>query len=332
MVLFKFSRVRSSLVLLWVLGVLPCASVGVKAWNADGHMIVAWIAYQHLTAAARERVGALLKLNPQYGSWIAGLPANASADRRRRRAFVQAANWPDFIKGAGGYVSDGSNGGFTPPDSPSASQNIGYADRNRHMYWHFIDLPFSDNGATLEPTPVPNVLTEIVLLRDAVGSPSTSDDIKSYDLVWLIHLVGDLHQPLHAVARFRQTNTDGDNGGNDVKLRCSPAVSCAANLHAEWDGILGNTHDLGVVTAKGGALDARPVPPGADIADPKAWADESMALAREDVYKDLDGAALGDPRATIGLPYVTRARTVAETRVILAGRRLAALLNGALEH
>jgi hypothetical protein len=79
--------------------------------------------------------------------------------------------------------------------------------------------------------------------------------------VWLIHLAGDVHQPLHAVARFCQNDTDGDNGGNDVKLNCSPGVSCASNLHAEWDGVLGNTHNFDVLTSKGTILDARPVPP-----------------------------------------------------------------------
>ena len=323
-------KLRPIVAFLCVLAGLPAAPALVDAWNADGHMIVAWIAYQHLTPPTRARVGALLQLNPQYKIWIAGLPAGASADRRRRRAFIQAANWPDFIKGAGGYVSDGQDGGFTPPNSPTASQNIGYPDRNRHMYWHFVDAPFTDDDTPTHAGAVPNVLTELTLLRDALASPSTTDDIKSYDLVWLIHLVGDVHQPLHAVARFRHNNTDGDNGGNDVKLNCAAGVFCASNLHSEWDGILGNTHNFDVVTSKGTTLDARPVPPGANISDPNAWADDSMALARSDVYKDPDGAALGDPRANIGSAYVDRARSIAETQVILAARRLAALLNAAL--
>jgi hypothetical protein len=326
------SRLRPFVALICVAAGLPLASARVHAWNADGHMIVAWIAYQHLTAAARNRIGALLQLNPQYKIWIAGLPAGASAERRRRRAFIQASNWPDFIKGANGYISDGSEGGFKPPDSPTASQNIGYPDRNRHMYWHFVDSPFSDDGTQTLPAAVPNVLSEITLLRDALASPSTTNDIKSYDLVWLIHLVGDVHQPLHAITRFRQNDTDGDNGGNDVKLNCLDGVLCASSLHAEWDGALGNTHNFDVITSKGSALDARPVPPGADIADPKAWVDESVTLAKDAAYKDPDGAALGDPRATIGLAYFNHAKTVAETRVILAARRLATLLNTALGH
>jgi hypothetical protein len=51
------------------------------------------------------------------------------------------------------------------------------------------------------------------------------DKLKSYDLSWLLHLVGDLHQPLHSTTRVGATDLDGDDGGNGVKLT-SPA-----NLH-----------------------------------------------------------------------------------------------------
>jgi hypothetical protein len=59
--------------------------------------------------------------------------------------FVQAANWPDFTGLASDY-HDGTDGGNTRRISPSASQNIGYADHNRHSYWHFVDTLFSDDG------------------------------------------------------------------------------------------------------------------------------------------------------------------------------------------
>jgi hypothetical protein len=143
------------------------ATTPVGAWNPDGHMVVAYIAYRHLTPSARVRVGTLLKLNPFYSTWIAPLPHNASAERKRRRAFVLAATWADDIKGASGYVSDGTDNGNTPPNTPEASQNIGYPDLNRHKYWHFVDKPFSDDGTPTAPAGVPNALTEIKLLGDA---------------------------------------------------------------------------------------------------------------------------------------------------------------------
>jgi hypothetical protein len=112
---------------------------------------------------------------------------------------------PDCIKGnqCPGYTSDGPNGGNTPPNDPSASQNIGYADHLMHKYWHFIDIPFAKKGMLAAPAPSPNAVTQILLFRAALAS-KVSDDIKSYDMVWLEHLVGDIHQPLHAIQRYQR--------------------------------------------------------------------------------------------------------------------------------
>jgi hypothetical protein len=142
--------------------------------------------------------------------------------------------------------------------------------------------------------------------------------------------VGDVHQPLHATARFRHNDADGDNGGNDVHLQCPLTLGCASNLHSEWDGLLGNTHDLAQVTTLGLDLDGQPVPPGADVTDPDAWTTESFDIAKTDVYLDRNGHTLGDPDATLDAAYVSNAEAVAKARVILAAHRLAALINAAL--
>jgi S1/P1 Nuclease len=59
--------------------------------------------------------------------------------------------------------------------------------------------------------------------------------VKSYDLVWLIHLVGDAHHPLHATSRFTAADP-GDNGGNAETV--TPANAANESLHAFWDGLL----------------------------------------------------------------------------------------------
>ena len=114
-----------------------------------------------------------------------------------------------------------------PPDGPEASQNIGYGDTRRHQYWHFVDLPFSSDGTTIDPIPVPDALTEIMLLTTALHSDE-GDDLKSYDMDWIEHLVGDVHQPLHDVNRFTSIHPHGDQGGNLV-LICETA-HCSENL------------------------------------------------------------------------------------------------------
>ncbi|MGR6783121.1 S1/P1 nuclease, partial [Aeromonas veronii] len=64
-----------------------------------------------------------------------------------------------------------------------------------------------------------------------------NDDTKSYDLVWLVHIVGDVHQPLHSAGRVSASDTEGDAGGNKVKLFCERGGP--DNLHSFWDGLPG---------------------------------------------------------------------------------------------
>ena len=109
----------------------------------------------------RARAIALLKLSPQYDTWIAGVPAG----KRDQIAFVRAATWPDAIKRDDAYQSDGPDNGDRPPPGPEASQNIGYADHLRHKYWHFINRPFSPDGTALQNPDTPNVSTQIEALR-----------------------------------------------------------------------------------------------------------------------------------------------------------------------
>src|SRR5947208_13926955 len=101
------------------------------------------------------------------------------------------------------------------PDGPLSFQNIGFTDHYRHRCWHFIDTAFTqDNTSPLPATPVPNAKERIELFRPVLGS--NDDDLKSYDLSWLLHSAGDLHQPLHCATRVGQTQPDGDAGSSRV--------------------------------------------------------------------------------------------------------------------
>src|ERR1041385_2191206 len=70
------------------------SSASANAWHAAGHMMVAAVAWDQMTPTARARAIELLKLNPDYNSWIAGV-ADAEKDKT---AFVRAATWLDDIK------------------------------------------------------------------------------------------------------------------------------------------------------------------------------------------------------------------------------------------
>lgn len=295
------------------------------AWNDRGHMSVGYVAYKRLKPATRDRVNALLKLNPKYRDWAAKVDhqmANASADDKNLMIFMLATVWADDIKRDRGYRPDGTQGGNRPDGSPDPGRNTGYADLLMHKYWHFIDTPFSTDGTPLPPVPAPNAQERIALFRTVLAS-SSPDELKSYDLVWLLHLVGDIHQPLHASTRVSQADPEGDAGGNFVKLDCAKC-----KLHFFWDDLLGRRNELGSVLKKAREL-PKPKPSLVARTDEKEWAAEGFQAAQKFAYAPPVGA--GDGPYTLTLEYKKRAGNLAKQRVALAGARLAKLLNDELK-
>jgi len=310
-------------VLAVLLAVLPATPA--PAWNGKAHMTAAYVALRRLDPALHPRVLELLSRHPDYAEWTRGVPAGRRHDAERLlRAFLHASRWPDEIKSRSGYVSDGASGGNRPPPGSDAARNIGYADRLRHKYWHFHNQPFSPDGTPLQPPRTPSLLTQVPLLVEGLRA-APSDDVRSYDLVWLIHLVADAHQPLHCVNRFTRKLPSGDDGGNAVERGDRPG---APSLHALWDGLLGGEDGLEEALALGEDLLAEPRPPGADVLDVARWVEESFELARRVAYAAPIRADGGVSRTTRA--YRQRARETAETQVLLAGHRLARLLETAL--
>jgi hypothetical protein len=293
------------------------------AWDGFGHMVVADLAWRDLHANAPQllgRIDALLKLNPSYPAWVKGVPASA----RQEIAFVQAAHWADDIKGAGsGYVADGTNGGNTGVE-PVASQNLGYAplDGAMHKYWHFVDAGFSPDGTPVAATPTPNAQDRIVLFAQVLASATAADALKSYDLTWLIHLVGDIHQPLHATTRFTADASAGDEGGNFVAVTCAHSQKCPKDLHAVWDDILGTAASPKAAIAYAKTL-ALPTGPQVQATD-DVWAAESREMAQADAYAGIGDATNGTHK--LSGAYLAKARSDANARVALAGARLSWLL------
>ncbi len=282
------------------------------AWDDFGHMAVAAVAYNHLTDAAKARVSSLLKLNPNYAEWVTGMPE----DSQDEIAFMKAATWPDFIKHAPGYSSAGD-----VPSAATANLNVGYTDKLTHSYWHYINRPFSPDNTPLLAAAAPNVQTQITAFRQRLADGDTSDPLKSYDLVWLIHLVGDVHQPLHTTARFTRDLPEGDRGGNGVALCAEP---CRSELHAFWDDVLGKGHQpLKVITFANGL--AAPDAKRAAISDESLWVAEGVELAKSAVY--IAPIGIGAGPFSVDLAYRANARDVARAQVALAGVRLANLIN-----
>jgi hypothetical protein len=293
------------------------------AWWDAGHMQIAYVAYKHLDAPVKDKVDALLKLNADYSKWTAGAPDEKTA---KLYAFVHAATWADDIKRREyGYTRDNVN-------STTAGQNIGYSDHNQHAYWHFKDINFSSDGTPLPPPDPVDVVTQLKLMIAALPALSgASDDVRSYDLVWILHLVGDAHQPLHAVGRFTASIPNGDAGGNAESV--IPATGETIALHAYWDRIFGGySSPFGAVfdaDANDGITSIRVNTIAAQISDPEVWIYESAELAKQFAY--APPVSTGTNAVLLTREYETNARNIARSQAALAAARLANLINNALK-
>jgi hypothetical protein len=141
--------------------------------------------------------------------------------------------------------------------------------------------------------------------------------------VWLLHLVGDVHQPLHSSTRVSSADLQGDSGGNNVKLS-----GPSKELHAFWDGLPGDSSNMADVVAYGKTLTAAD-PLLAQKSAAADWIKESFDIAETTVYSSPIGGT--DGPFTITAAYKDNAQKIAAERVELAGERLANLINNELK-
>ncbi|WKA26145.1 S1/P1 nuclease [Bradyrhizobium roseum] len=292
------------------------------AWWDAGHMQIAYVAYKKLNASVKDKVDILLRLNPDYGKWTAGVTDPKTA---KLYAFVHAATWADDIKTKEyNYTRDKA-------DSPPASQNIGYADKNQHPYWHFKDINWSPDMTPLPPPDPVDLVTQLNVMIAALPAGSGApDDVRSYDLVWILHLVGDAHQPLHGSGRYTRQIPDGDAGGNAEQV--IPATGETVALHAYWDAVFGGySSAYGAVfdaDSKEGIASLSVNDVAAKIADPQRWIEESAELAKQYAY--APPVSLGKNAVYLTREYETNAHNIARSQAALAAARLANLINNAL--
>jgi hypothetical protein len=266
------------------------------------------IAYDHLTAKARERVDELLRQHPDFKALVG------------RDAFLAASVWPDAIKGDNRFYDDTRANAQPTPLLPGFAA-VGFASMARHTNWHYIDIPFSPDGTPLEPPSSPNALIELRrMLKET--------NLSAYDLPWLVHLTGDVHQPLHCTSRFTKSQPKGDQGGNLV------FVTPGRNLHALWDDLAGTDTTDAHVNRYAAEITAEFVQGNGQrprlSRDPKRWVEEGFDLAKREVY--TFGPETGSREHPLPLPpgYEDNSRRVARIQLAKAGLRLAAALNAKL--
>ncbi len=309
------------------------------AWDNPAHMAVAGLAYDELSPAQKRSLASMLRKHPDLSLVKNGFPDEQIL--QDDRAFVMAmATWPDLIKQSHDY----QNNGYEAQDPAPPSVRF---DHEMHKGWHFIDIPL---WVGQDPTPhelpaIPRV--NAVNIVKVLTTQFQNDDGpgKAFDLGWLLHLVGDLHQPLHAATGVSETLPAGDTGGNDVLL--DGDTHAERELHAYWDDALGktarpdpHTHkprlDKDLDKASQIVTDLQGLDFGADSENlnPQKWADESYRLAVDDVYNLTLVPTEGDRgevlKADLDETYHQRVVTDARNRVRLAGHRLARLLQSLL--
>lgn len=321
----------------------------VFAWGNTGHEAVAAVAWKLMTPAAKARAIALIKqvpplhsprwkMVPGFAEWKADLPPGLSTDRQNLYLFMRAATWPDTIKHVGFTDSD------APPDPPVTNDgNIGFNDTKSHGYFHFVDAAFASDTSKVPATPTPNAATQISAFRTAIAS-TEKDPLKAYHMIWLEHLVGDIHQPLHGTTRVFANGSD--LGGNSVKIKMPAAIkqlfegtlsnSAPSELHAFWDDLPGEGEPAPALPQAEAFANGLTAASGSAVNDtnPAHWATESFNMARSDAYRSPIGTG---PKPTTGSsyamtqPYYDAALKDAKNRIALAGARLAKLLNDNLK-
>jgi hypothetical protein len=253
-----------------------------SAWGPKGHAIVADLAQSRLTPAARANLQLLL--------------GNDS--------LASIATWADQVR----------------------------KDRDESFGWHFVDIPkdaagFSQPRDCFRPqdkhkdalTDHHNcVVDRIEMFQKVLADPAAARETRVEALKWIVHFVGDLHQPLHAIEEAR--------GGNDIKLPVFGSAKCGdydCNLHWTWDSLLLEHTGLSQedYVRRLNELIAQKHLEKQAVGTPVEWANESHLQARH----------LVDPRpAAVDETYYQANIDLVNEKLALAGLRLAALLNDTL--
>jgi hypothetical protein len=185
--------------------------------------------------------------------------------------------------------------------------------------FHYVDIPFEDGGPENPPLPdAPHVISKITDFSRALRQRTGSVEDQVNALSWLIHLFGDIHQPLHCIEHISALHPRGDRGGNSFLLRGK-----SKNLHSLWDSSVSFTHEDEQKIAQGIIKEYSQADLAADLklSEPETWARASFKLAKKLAY----GPLLENP-ASPPLPsaeYLRNAEKVGRRQAALAGYRLA---------
>ena len=302
-------------------------SAPIFAWDDSGHKLAAYIAWERMTPQAREMAIKIL-LNAPEDSQIMALhptppdieistyPIGARSKLAKQRDFFMiVAYWADIAR------------------------ERKYPNRFKfhHGTWHYLDTLWREVDGKIEvmqdETPDKENAVERLFYFDKVLKDSvTKDADKAVALAWILHLGGDIHQPLHASGRVTDVEPKGDQGGNTFSLSPKDAPR-KENLHWFWDSIV-----IRSVARKNDASDAEYLLPIAakmmkkypfekmqsrlEIGQFDKWQNESFQVASTKLYPStLKRGEMPTEN------YRKMAFGIAEQQIVLAGYRMGEMLN-----
>jgi S1/P1 Nuclease len=277
-----------------VLVVTSLASGVCLAWGPQGHRTVGALADRMLTPQARALVQQLLANDlDKFGA-----PSG-------RTTLEQVSLWADEVRGSA-------------------------AD---HPRWHYDDEPVCGSLPKQRYCAGGQCNSEqLKRLVGVLGDPGAAMRERNEALKWVVHLVGDLHQPLHAA-------DNADRGGNQVPVALAGRHTRGRlSLHKAWDTELvqvalnSSNRQRPPADLAPLAGEARRLVGEAGQGSVDSWATESNNLARNVAYHYAGFACNNRPATIVVLDrgYVDQAQAVVRERLLLAAARLAGLLNRAL--
>jgi hypothetical protein len=307
-------RKALSLVMLFVL------TTPAYSWNNTGHMVAARLAWQKLDEAKKNKAIQILKKHPHYEEFLSANRPNGFTEDEW--VFLRAATWPDWVRNH-------------------------YKSKYHHGTWHYINYPFIlpdskiDPSSHQPPADEKNVVRQLGVAIKQIKSGGSQEDQAVY-LCWLLHLGGDIHQPLHATALFSKQFPDGDRGGNLAYVVLHDGANKTL-LHPMWDGLLGKSTTASaigkVVKEVNTMIEANPELIKSDLENHKtfeSWAKESFEVAKKYAY--LNGKLpLGDEHddaSDISVApddYAKNSGRIARIQIAKAGARLATTIANVLE-
>ena len=261
---------------------LPMVPLQLSAWGPKGHQVVADVAYSRLTPQTRKNVKLLLG----------------------DETLASISTWADDVRKQHDEAYD----------------------------WHFVDIPedaegFDEQRDCFRPQDKHKdaqmdhhncVVDRIEIFEHVLGDGNATQEQRAEALKWVVHFVGDLHQPLHAIDEAR--------GGNDIKLPAFGNPQCGdypCNLHWVWDNILlehAGLSEHGYVRKVQKSIRAEHLDQRAG-GGPVDWANESHSEGRK---------ILQDKPASVDQAYYDANIRLIDQKLALAGIRLASVLNTTL--